>query len=189
MHMFSRRRLNKTDLNCSLERGTAHFGAAKGQSTVEFAMVISLFLLVMFAVIDYGWVFFAQLNIQQAVDDGGRFASTGNHSTVTSGGTTTTLSRISSIEGYIQNEISVPNVVVAGNLNVCDITTSTCGTDGTAGNPQDTVTLTLTANVPVTSMTFVYGLLHPFTLFSGGVYPITASTTFKNEPFDPSLTD
>ena len=29
----------------------------------------------------YLWIFFAKMNIQQAIDDGGRFASTGNHLT------------------------------------------------------------------------------------------------------------
>lgn len=179
---------NAIDLT-SAKSETSRFGFATGQSMVEFAMVIAIFLLLVFAVIDYGWIYFAQLNIQQAVDDGGRFASTGNHTTVTSGGKPTTLSRIASIEAYIQNEISIPNVTVAGNLNVCDVTTNTCGTDGVAGNPEDTVTITLTANVPVTSMTILYPLLHPFTLFPGGAYTITSSTTFKNEPFNPSQTD
>ena len=106
---------NAVDLT-SAKSEVSRFGFAKGQSAVEFAMVIAIFLLLVFAVIDYGWVYFAQLNIQQAVDDGGRFASTGNHTTVTVGGKPTTLSRIASIEAYIQNEISIPNVTVAGNL-------------------------------------------------------------------------
>ncbi|MGB0062643.1 TadE/TadG family type IV pilus assembly protein [Candidatus Binatus sp.] len=179
---------NAVDLT-SAKSEASRFGFAKGQSAVEFAMVIAIFLLLVFAVIDYGWVYFAQLNIQQAVDDGGRFASTGNHTTVSVAGKPTTLSRIASIEAYIQNEISIPNVTVAGNLKVCDVTTNTCGTDGVAGNPEDTVTMTLTANVPVTSMTMLYPILHPFTLFPGGFYTFSSSTTFKNEPFDPSETD
>src|ERR1700688_1431332 len=69
-------------------------GLAKGQTAVEFAMVASVFFVLLFGVMDYGWMFFAQLNVQQAVDDGGRFASTGNHTTVVSGGKPTTLSRI-----------------------------------------------------------------------------------------------
>ena len=128
---------NAVDLT-SAKSEASRFGFAKGQSAVEFAMVIAIFLLLVFAVIDYGWVYFAQLNIQQAVDDGGRFASTGNHTTVSVAGKPTTLSRIASIEAYIQNEISIPNVTVAGNLKVCDVTTNTCGTDGVAGNPEDT---------------------------------------------------
>lgn len=64
---------NAVDLT-SAKSEASRFGFAKGQSAVEFAMVIAIFLLLVFAVIDYGWVYFAQLNIQQAVDDGGRFA-------------------------------------------------------------------------------------------------------------------
>ena len=52
-------------------------GSTKGQTTVEFAMVSILFFLLMFAVMDFGWLMFAQMNIQQAVDDGGRFGPRG----------------------------------------------------------------------------------------------------------------
>ncbi len=49
---------------------------------------------------DYGWIMFAQMNIQQAVDDAGRYASTGQESD--SAG-----SRISSIINVIQTEMKV----------------------------------------------------------------------------------
>ena len=48
---------------------------------MEFAMVLPLFFLILFAIIDYGWILFAQMNIQQAVQDGGRYASTGDFKT------------------------------------------------------------------------------------------------------------
>jgi len=164
--------------------GTSRQRLTKGQSAVEFAMVGGLFFLLLFAVIDYGYLFFVQMNVQQAIDDGGRFASTGNHTTVTTGGTTTTLSRLQSIINTIQNEISVPGINVASNLVVCSTLGGCSNTGGSApaGGPEDTVTLTLTTSMPL----FTPGLS---ALFSGGAYTFTASTTFKNEPFNPSSTN
>ena len=147
-------------------------------------MVATLFFLLLFAVIDYGWLLFAQMNVQQAVDDGGRFASTGNHVTVTSGGVPTTLSRLQSIINTIQGEISVPGVNVQSNLVVCSATggCSNSGGSAPAGGPEDTVTLTLTTSLPL--FTPALGAL-----FAGGAYTFTSRTTFKNEPFNPSQTN
>jgi Flp pilus assembly protein TadG len=159
-------------------------GLARGETAVEFGMVAVLFFLLMFAVMDYGWIMFAQINVQQAVDDGGRFASTGNHSTVVSGGKPTTLSRLQSIITFIQNQISVPGVDVQSNLVACS-TNGGCSNKGgsaPAGGPEDTVTLTLTTSLPL----FTPALK---ALFSGGAYTFTASTSFKNEPFSPSQTN
>ena len=158
-------------------------GSAKGQSTVEFAMVSLLFFFMLFAVIDYGWLMFAQMNVQQAIDDGGRYASTGQES----GGSGT---RISSIISNIQSEVSVPGVDVS-KLSICSVppggTTAACydstnpsGTAGAAGGPQFTVTLKLVTTLPL--LTPLVGRFFP------AGYTFTSSTTFQNEPFDPSQT-
>jgi Flp pilus assembly protein TadG len=159
-------------------------GIAKGFTALEFALVASVFFLLVFGVMEYGWMFFAQMNVQQAVNDGGRFASTGNHSTVVSGGKPTTLSRLQSIITTIQNQISVPGVDVQSNLVVCS-TNGGCSNKGgsaPAGGPGDTVTLTLTTSLPL----FTPALS---ALFAGRAYTFTSSTTFKNEPFNPSQTN
>ncbi len=146
-------------------------------------MVSLLFFFLLFAVMDYGWIFFAQMNVQQAIDDGGRYASTGNHATVNTGGVITTLSRMQSIIDYIQNEISVPGVNVSNALVVCDLSggggCSNSGGSVPAGNPGDTVQITMQTTVPLTTLMLAK-------LFTGGAYTFTASTTFRNEPFPPS---
>ena len=156
------------------------------RTSLEFAIVSLLFFFLLFAVMDYGWIFFAQMNVQQAIDDGGRYASTGNHATVNTGGVITTLSRMQSIIDYIQNEISVPGVNVQNALVVCDISgaggCSNAGGAAPAGNPGDTVQITMTTTVPLTTLALAK-------LFTGGAYTFTASTTFRNEPFPPSETN
>jgi Flp pilus assembly protein TadG len=181
---FKHRRLDEVSPILPAKSDSSRPVFAKGFTALEFAMVASVFFLLLFAVMDYGWMFFAQMNVQQAVDDGGRFASTGNHTTVTTGGTQTTLSRMQSIIDAIQNEISVPGVNVQQNLVVCSLNggCSNKGGSAPAGAPGDTVTLTLTTSLPL----FTPALA---ALFSGGAYTFTSSTTFKNEPFNPSQTN
>ena len=184
MDRFKLRRKNQASaILPPLKRPALTLGSAKGQSTVEFAMVSLLFFFLLFAIMDYGWLMFSQMNVQQAVDDGGRYASTGQES----GGSGT---RISSIIAAIQNEVSVPGVN-ASNLSICSVppggTTASCydstnpsGTAGAAGGPGFTVTIKLVSTLPVMTP-----LLSSF--FPGG-YTFTSSSTFQNEPFDPSQT-
>ncbi len=70
MGKLSGRTLDKTGRKTPLMQGAPIFGLAKGQSAVEYAFVVTLFFLVIFAIMDYGWLMFAKLNVQQAVDDG-----------------------------------------------------------------------------------------------------------------------
>jgi Flp pilus assembly protein TadG len=176
--------LDKTGRKAPLMQGAPKFGLAKGQSMVEYAMVVALFFLVIFAVMDYGWLMFAKLNVQQAVDDGGRYASTGQE--------TGSGNRIASIIQQIQNEIAIPGVN-ASNVSICSTPpasiTASCynpanpsGTIGAAGGPGYTVTISLTSSLPLMTP----GLSK---LFTGGVFTFTSSTTFVNEPFNPDQTD
>ncbi len=41
-----------------------------GASAVEFALVLPMFLLIVYGVIEYGWVFYQQFNLASAVRDG-----------------------------------------------------------------------------------------------------------------------
>lgn len=191
MGKLNGRRLGEIGLVPLPKPGASRFGFSKGQDMVEFAMVLIFFLVLCFAVMEFGWLMFAELNVQQAVDDGGRYASTGQE---TSAG-----ARIQSIIDTIQNEISIPGVD-ASNVQICSVPSGAAGpcscsnpsdscynsldktgTAGAAGNPGDTVTLTLNASVPLLTPVLSWLLLPP-------TYTFTSSATFKNESFDPSTT-
>lgn len=142
----------------------------------EFAIVAPIFLMLLFGVMDYGRIFFVQMNVQQAVQDAGRLASTGSH-LPDPNNAGQDLSRLQSIIATVQNEaVGVPGV------NSADIQVSSlAGGANNAGGPGDTVTISLTTNLPL--MTPMIGLL-----FTNGAYTFTSSATFKNEPFDPNNT-
>ena len=122
--------LNNIGLNRPRKSGASRFSLTRGQSSVEFAMVGIVFFLMLFAIMNYGWIMFAQMNIQQAVDDAGRYASTGQESAANS--------RISSIINVIQTEMKVP--LSSWNLSICSVpagsTTSSCYTSNNTNPTQ-----------------------------------------------------
>jgi Flp pilus assembly protein TadG len=137
---------------------------------LEFALVAPLFFFLVFAVIDFGRMFFVQMNLQAAVQEAGRFASTGNHlSDPKSPGQT--LSRVDSI-------IATAEAAAYG-ANIASVQISSLnGGLGSAGGPGDIVTVSLTTNLQLmTPMVARY--------FLNGAYTFTSSATFKNEPFPP----
>ena len=190
--------LKNIGLNRPRKSEASRFSSARGQSSVEFAMVGIVFFLMLFAIMNYGWIMFAQMNVQQAVDDAGRYASTGQESAANS--------RISSIINVIQTEMKVP--LSSWNLSICSVpagsTTSSCYSsnntsptqgssgNGDAGGPSSTVTISLTANLkmlaPLNFVGPLFGHNAGLKVFPSG-YSFTSSSTFRNESFNPSTTD
>jgi Flp pilus assembly protein TadG len=147
-------------------------GSNKGQTMMEFALIAPLFFLLIFAVMDFGRMFFVQVNLQQAVQEAARFASTGNHlANPSSPGNN--LSRVASIVQMAQQS------AWAG-ANVTSVQVSSLqGGAGSAGGPGDTVTVSLTTTLPLMTPMMA-------TFFPNGAYTFTSSATFKNEPFQAS---
>lgn len=146
--------------------------SSNGQSLVEFALVAPLFFILIFGVLDLGRVLFTQMTLQHALREAGRYAVTGNH--ITQGGTN--LSRVASIRQMAQK--------AAAGVDVSSITVSSVsGGNGSAGGPQDTVTVSLTTNLRlITPMIGRY-------FGTNGVYTFSVGTTFRNEPFPPANTN
>ena len=154
--------------------GRAHRGRC-GQSLVEFAMVVPLFFLLLFGIIEIGRVFFVQMTLQNAVRQAGRFAVTGNH--LTQG--TNALSRVQSIVQIAQQAavglvLDPPSIYINGQ--------SSTNATATAGGPGTAVTVSLTTHLQI-----ITPLIGKF-FGPNGVYTFTVSTTFRNEPFPPNQT-
>jgi Flp pilus assembly protein TadG len=149
-------------------------GSKKGQTMMEFALIAPLFFLLIFAVMDFGRMFFVQVNVQQAVQEAARFASTGNHLSDPSN-PGSNMTRVASIVAMAQQS-------AWSGANLTNVQVSSLkGGAGSAGGPGDTVTVSLTTNLP---------LMTPMVskFFPGGAYTFTSSATFKNEPFSPTNT-
>lgn len=147
--------------------------SAEGQTIVEFALVIVLFMFVIFGVFDFGHLFFVRMNVENALQEAARFASTGNH-LPDPNNPGNNLSRVDSITSTLQQDALGANIT---NIQISSLN----GGAGSAGGPGDIVTITVTASVP---------LLTPMiaALFPQGQYTFTSSVTVKNEPFPTSAT-
>jgi len=146
---------------------------------VEFALALPVFFILILAVMDFGRMFFVQENVQRAVLAGARYASTGNHQSGTDPATGQPYSRVQSIQNYIQTQASIP-ISMGASLSSIQVL-SAGGGSGSAGGPQDIVTISLTTSLPV---------MTPFIshFFPNGQYTFAATATVKNEPFPPSQT-
>ena len=54
------------------QRPVSFRGAKKGAAAVEFALILPMFLTLLFCTLDYGWMFFQQLAITSAAREGAR---------------------------------------------------------------------------------------------------------------------
>lgn len=76
-----------------------------GQTLVEFAIVLPVFLLIVFAIIQFGLIFWAQNTLTQVVRDTGRWAATQQTNPCDSGGAALVtkadqIAQVSSLLGY-----------------------------------------------------------------------------------------
>ncbi len=51
-----------------------HLRREDGQSMVEFALILPIFLLILCGIIDFGWLFYNQLSLNNACREGARYA-------------------------------------------------------------------------------------------------------------------
>jgi Flp pilus assembly protein TadG len=144
-----------------------------GTSLLEFALVVPLFFLLLFGLMDFARLFYVEITLQNALRQAGRYAITGNHlpDPQHQG---QNLSRVASIIQIAQNS--------AAGLDVSSIKVSSLGGGaGSAGGLGDTVTISLTTNLKLMT-----ALVAQF--FKNGTYTFTVSVTFRNEAFPPGNT-
>jgi len=142
-----------------------------GSVSLEFALSATLLFTVILGCFEFACLMYSQLTLQNAVREAGRYAMTGNH-LPDPNNPGHNLSRASSIEQVAQT--------AAMGLDVSNIHISSLnGGNNNAGGPGDTVTISLTANLPL--MTALIGQY-----FNHGTYTTTVSASFRNEPFPPA---
>jgi Flp pilus assembly protein TadG len=144
-----------------------------GQSLVEFAIISVLLFLLMFAILDFGRLFYVKTTLQSALREAGRLAVTGRH-LPDPNNPGSNLSRIDSIIATAQRYamgVDISNIEISSPLG---------GVTRPAGGPRETVIISLTTDLKL--LTLYIGRFFG----SSGVYHFTVSTAFLNEPFDPS---
>jgi Flp pilus assembly protein TadG len=144
----------------------------RGEELVEFAMVLPLFLLLMFAVIDMGRYYFVRETLENAVRQAGRYAITGAH--------TNNLTRVLSIDLVASNSAAGLDTTA---INISSAAVgSSIWSNNWAGAPGDNVKISLTTTIGF----FTPGIARYFV--PSGSNTFTVAVTFRNENFPPSLT-
>ena len=144
------------------ERNKFGVRGSSGQSLVEFAISLLTFLVLIFAVMDFSYLFLVKLTLQNAVRQAGRYAITGQ--------SMSGQSRYNSI--LLTAEQHSFGLANSSNTTICSGATG-CGS---GGGPLDSVTITITYPYP-----FITPLLGA--VFKSGTYSIKVTDTYKNEPF------
>jgi Flp pilus assembly protein TadG len=165
------KRVYKAGLLKALKRNES----CRGQTLVEFALVSMSFFLLAFALIDFSWLLFNQMNMQDAVREAGRYAATGQH-LPDPNNPGNSLSRIASITQTLNS------LKVGANIDSLVISSANGGV-GSAGGPSDTVTIKAQCDLPL--LTTAIGKFFG----SDNKFHFTVSSTFKNEPFPSSETN
>lgn len=141
------------------------------------AFILSVFLLLLMAIIEFGAMFSNKMTLQNAVRQAGRYAITGQ--CIESNGSCSE-TRYNSILQTL--ETTSTGLINSG--NVANDVSITCTNQGGgcpngAGGPGDVITIKVTYPYP-----FVTPVIAP--LFPNHSYTIKVSSAFTNEPFPPS---
>ncbi len=145
-----------------------------GQTLVETAISLSIFLLLVMGTIDFGYLFCTKLTLQNAVRQGGRYAITGQCITGSDGSCSKT--RYNSIMQTIED--TSLGMVKSTEIRI-SCTDKGGGCPNLAGGPGDVVNITVTHPYQ-----FLTGMIQVF--FPGQSYTLTVSSAFTNEVFPPS---
>jgi len=150
-----------------------------GGTMLETAFVLGTFLLLLFGIIDLGFLFYSEVTLQNAVRQGARYAVTGNCSSGTcfdpgngSGDRLNTI--INTVVKFSFGLITNSSVTVTCVQGTCP-TYSGYGSNN-AGGPGDVVKV---------SATYTWHPIILYRFFTGGSYTYSVSATYKNEIFQP----
>lgn len=154
----------------------------KGQTLVEFALVLPVLFLLIFGIVDLGVMFYVNLTMQYAVYQGTRYAVTGRSDLGTDRKSALITKIKNSSNGLYDKNMHVPKdpeifVITPSKVTFNNYT----GTPitGNPGRPDDIIVVSLTYTWPLLTPMF-----KPF--FLGGNYTFTVKSTMKNESFPTS---
>lgn len=151
----------------------------KGQTLIEFALVAPLLFVLLFAIVDLGWMFYVNLTMQHAVREGTRYAVTGRSDLGASRRDALIEKIRNASDGLYDKNLHVPKepriaVLAPERVNFGNYTGT--ATAGDPGGQNDIILVSLTYTCPLLTP-----VLTPF--IAGGQYTFTVSSTMTNEPF------
>jgi Flp pilus assembly protein TadG len=153
---------------CARERGAA---------VVEFAIVASVYLLVLIAIIEFGVMFWASLTMQYAVREGARFAITGQIEAPYTTRYESVIAKVQNSSMGLWSKVSPVITIRINNGAPVSYANSAAYTPGMFGAAGQIVVLQLDCKWPL-----ITPLIQPF--FTGGEYRFSVAATMRNEAFE-----
>ena len=132
----------------------SHQGAERGAAAVEFALVVPILLLLVFGIVDFGWMLNRDTMVNNASRDGVRAASLGATS--------------AEVRSIVATNLGVP-------LNQVTTTVTCTKPDGSACTTYDAQAVS--GGTAVVKVTFVHSLVTPVTQIFGN--DVTLEKTSK----------
>lgn len=147
----------------------------RGASAVEFALVAPLFFLLLFSIVDFGAMMWANLTMQQAVREGARYAVTGQ--TGLDPNTSAPQRYRAVLEKIHDSSLGVYDM---SNAQVTTWVNGTSQANGSSmfGGAGDIVVIQVTCNWPLMTP-----LVAAFYKSTGGKYRFNVAATMRNEAF------
>ena len=148
-----------------------------GGAMVETALCATIFIFFMYGTINFGYLYYTRVTLQNAVRQGARYAITGNCTSGNcfNGGAGDRLASISQVVQNYSFNLN-PAITISCVAGACPSYAGGTGTTENAGGPGDSVKISA-------QYTFAPVLLQNF--FPSGGYQYTVSAVFKNELFQP----
>ena len=153
----------------------------KGATAVEFALVLPIFLLLIFGIIDFGWYFFVEHTLQYATREGMRLALVGK---TLKDGNGNPMSREDSIKKTIRDNALA---VDSSSLSIYIYPVNSDYTDPLNWKDPNTLPNAGGAGQYMRVRTqYTYTFMMPFigAFFPGGTIIVEAQGTYRNELFD-----
>ncbi len=146
-----------------------------GQTTVEFALVVVLFLTLIFSIMDFALMFFVNQTMQHAVRSGARLAVTGMSNAGSDRLSTMTDKIREQSMGFYEKNTPVRTPVISVQRLGAFYNISGTPVKDTTGASQQLITVRLDYSWPLLTP-----LVKPF--FKDGKYAFTVKSTVVNEP-------
>ena len=151
----------------------------RGATTVEFALIAPILLLLLCVALDLGIALWVNLTMQYAVREGARYAVTGQDNldpdTSDQQRYLAVIQEIKTSSMGLYNMVA-PSYTVTVNGTAQSYSTQTSYSTGMFGNPGDIIVLQLNC-----TWSLLTPLIAPF--FNGGAYTFSVAATMRNEGF------
>jgi len=149
----------------------------KGAALVEFALVAPLFFLVLFAIIEFGYLYWANLSMQHAVREGARYAITGRSDLDPNPDPALRNRCVAAVEAIRGNSMGFyDKVSPVVTFRTIDAAGNVVNIGSGCGAASQIIVIHLDCTLPL-----ITPIMRPF--FTNGEYNFAVSATMRNEAF------